>query len=68
MIVNDDTAKAKANGTFTIQFSHIIVTYDCQNIFILQATENLIPPHCYLSVENPLASQVANTLAYVIKL
>ncbi len=31
-------AKARANETFIVQASLTIVTYDCQNIFIVQAT------------------------------
>jgi hypothetical protein len=31
-------AKAKANETFIVQASLTIVTYDCQNMFIVQAT------------------------------
>ncbi len=30
-------AKARANKTFIVQASLSIVTYDCQNIFIVQA-------------------------------
>jgi hypothetical protein len=34
--VIDDTSKAKAktNKTFIVQASQMIITYDCQNIFI----------------------------------
>jgi hypothetical protein len=32
-------AKAMANKTFTVQASLMIATYDCQNVFIVQATE-----------------------------
>ncbi len=32
-------AKARANRTFIVQASLTIVTYDCQNMFIVQATE-----------------------------
>ncbi len=31
-------AKAKNNETFIVQVSLMIVTYDCQNMFIVQAT------------------------------
>ncbi len=31
-------AKAKTNETFIVQASLMIVTYDCQNMFIVQAT------------------------------
>jgi hypothetical protein len=31
-------AKAKTNETFIVQASLTIVTYDCQNMFIVQAT------------------------------
>jgi hypothetical protein len=31
-------AKARANITFIVQASVTIVTYDCKNIFIVQAT------------------------------
>ncbi len=31
-------AKAKTNETFIVQASCTIVTYDCQNMFIVQAT------------------------------
>jgi hypothetical protein len=31
-------AKARANETFIVQASLTIVTYDCQNIFIVKAT------------------------------
>ncbi len=35
-------AKARANKTFIVQALHMIVTYDHQNIFTVQATgENL---------------------------
>jgi hypothetical protein len=30
-------AKAKTNETFIVQASHTIVTYDCKNMFIVQA-------------------------------
>jgi hypothetical protein len=30
--------KAKANKTFKVQASLTVITYDCQNIFIVQAT------------------------------
>ncbi len=32
------TAKAKTNETFIVQASLTIITYNCQNIFIVQAT------------------------------
>ncbi len=31
-------ARARPNKTFKVQASLMIVTYDCQNIFIVQAT------------------------------
>ena len=31
-------AKARTNETFIVQASLTIVTYDCQNMFIVQAT------------------------------
>jgi hypothetical protein len=31
-------AKAKTNETFIVQASPMIITYDCQNMFIVQAT------------------------------
>ncbi len=31
-------AKAGANDTFIVQASHMIATYDCENIFIPKAT------------------------------
>jgi hypothetical protein len=34
-------AKAKTNETFIGQASLTIVTYDCKNMFIVQATEQL---------------------------
>jgi hypothetical protein len=39
-IVIDDIAKAKAktNETFMVQASLMIVTYNCKNMFIVQAT------------------------------
>ncbi len=36
-------AKARANETFIVQASLMIVTYDCQNIFIVQATDVALP-------------------------
>ncbi len=35
-------AKAMANKTFTVQASLMIVTYDHQNIFIVQATDQIL--------------------------
>jgi len=39
-IVVDDTSKAKTktNETFIVQASLTIITYDCKNMFIVQAT------------------------------
>jgi len=34
-------ARARANKTFTVQASLMIVTYDHQNIFIEQATDQI---------------------------
>jgi hypothetical protein len=34
-------AKAKANETFIVQVSLMIITYDRQNMFIVQALERL---------------------------
>ncbi len=36
-VVIDNTAKAKANETFRLQVSLTIDTYDCKNIFTVQA-------------------------------
>jgi hypothetical protein len=40
-LINDTSQgyKSKANETFIIQASLTIVTYDCQNMFIVPATE-----------------------------
>ncbi len=38
-------AKVRANKTFIVQASISIVTYDRQNIFIVQATEALALSH-----------------------
>ncbi len=32
-------AKARANKTFMVQASLMIITYDCQNVFIVQGTD-----------------------------
>ena len=34
-------AKAKTNETFKVQASLMIVTYNCKNMFIVQATAHL---------------------------
>jgi hypothetical protein len=44
-------AKAKTNETFIVQASLMIVTYDCQNMFIVQATGvNVIKHFSFITV------------------
>jgi hypothetical protein len=38
-------AKARANKMFIVQASLMLTTYDCQNIFIVQATAVAAKPH-----------------------
>ncbi len=39
IIIDDAAAKALRLSTFIVQASFTIVTYDCQNMFIIQATD-----------------------------
>jgi hypothetical protein len=54
-------AKAKTNETFIVQASLTIFTYDCQNIFIVQATEHWgRRKKCFITLTQGSSGHVGN--------
>jgi hypothetical protein len=53
-------AKAKTNETFIVQVSLTIVTYDCKNMFIVQATGIVLFVQQQMYMDNTMAKNTKN--------